>query len=218
MFEDRGSYALWRARHDDVELRFVGRGPRAEREQTLRAIGVADTPVAWAKQVHGAAVLAARAGECGRGDALATEQRALALAVATADCVPVLLASRRAVAAVHAGWRGLVAGVLPAASAALADSGALRAWIGPAIGACCYEVGDDVAREVVGASHADVAQLGPRGKPHLDLAAAARWQLEASGIRDVELLVSCTYCDPRWWSYRRDGAAAGRNLAFIWRA
>jgi copper oxidase (laccase) domain-containing protein len=70
---------------------------------------------------------------------------------------------------------------------------------------------------VVAATTAAIARSGPRGRPLLDLAAAARYQLEAAGVGSIELLVSCTRCDPRWWSYRREGKSAGRNLAFVWR-
>jgi YfiH family protein len=216
-FEERGSYPCWRGERGGAEVRFTGRGPRAEREETLRAIGEGEPAAAWARQVHGATLLAARRGPCGEGDALFTARSGLALSVATADCVPVLLSSPAGVAAVHAGWRGLVAGVLAPAVAALGDPAATHAWIGPAIGLCCYEVGEEVASAVGAASGAPSAVRGPRGRPHLDLAAAARAQLERAGVASVDLLVSCTRCDERLWSYRRDGAAAGRNLAFVWR-
>ena len=212
-----GPYPCWRGEREGVEARFVGRGPDADREATLAAIGEGGLAVAWTKQVHGAALREAAPGGCGEGDALATAATGLALAISTADCVPVLLASPRRIAAVHAGWRGLAAGVLAPAIAALGDPSAIHAWIGPAIGQCCYEVGDEVAAAVVGATTAEVARPGPRGRPLLDLAAAARCQLEAAGVGSVALLVSCTRCDPRWWSYRRDGKGAGRNLAFVWR-
>jgi hypothetical protein len=214
--ESRGGYSLWRTSRAGVEVRFAGRGPRAERQSTLEALGES-LPVAWAKQVHGATLLRARAGECGAGDALFAAEPGLALAIATADCLPVLLASPQGVAAVHAGWRGLAHGVLAPAIAALGAPAEVAAWIGPAIGQCCYEVGDEVAQQVADASSIAVTQPGPRGRPHLDLAAAARHQLEAAGISQVELLISCTQCDQRLWSYRRDGKGAGRNLAFIWR-
>lgn len=217
-FEHCDGFPVWRATRGAVAVRFAGRGPRLERGETLRAIGAPDLPVAWAKQVHGAALLTARPGVCGEGDALSTAESGLALAIATADCVPVLLSGPAGIAAVHAGWRGLVAGVLAGAMAALGDPAAVHAWIGPAIGLCCYEVGAEVADAVVAASAPEVANPLGRDKAHLDLAAAARHQLERAGVRSVELLISCTRCDPRLWSYRRDGKGAGRNLAFIWRA
>ena len=123
--ESRGGYSLWRTSRGGVEIRFAGRGPRAERGATLDALGES-LPVAWAKQVHGANLLLARPGECGEGDALFTAEPGLALSIAIADCVPVLLASPQGVAAVHAGWRGLAQGVLGPAVAAIATPGPSR--------------------------------------------------------------------------------------------
>jgi YfiH family protein len=107
-------------------------------------------PEGWAylNQVHGAAVrCVASAGNHGDGDSLVTTREMLPLMVATADCVPVAIEADGAVALVHAGWRGAIAGVLPATISVLSRKGLapLRAAIGPAIGPCCYEVGDDVA-------------------------------------------------------------------------
>jgi hypothetical protein len=202
-----------------VEVRFTGRGPANDREAVLRAIEPSAPPVAWAKQVHSAVALPARPGFCGEGDALFTEEPGLALSVVTADCVPVLLAGPQGLAAVHAGWRGIADGVIPAALERMkGQPGEWTAWVGPAIGACCYEVGEDVAMRVVAASGPEVAVPGPAGRPHLDLPGAARRQLEAAGVRDVIVLPRCTRCDgERLWSYRREGKAAGRNMGFIWR-
>ena len=211
---------VWKARHGDVEVRFTGRGPSRDREEALRAIAPEAPPLAWAKQVHSAVALPARPGACGKGDALFTEDAGIALSVATADCVPVLLAGPRGHAAIHAGWRGIAAGVIPAALEKLrGDRAEWTAWVGPAIGACCYEVGEDVAAQVVAASAPEFAISGPEGKPHLDLAGAVRHQLAAGGVGQVIVLPRCTRCDEETlWSYRREGKRAGRNLAFIWRA
>jgi copper oxidase (laccase) domain-containing protein len=90
--------------------------------------------------------------------------------------------------------------------------------VGPAIGACCYEVGEEVAARVVAASAPEVAVAGPAGRPHLDLPHAARLQLAAAGVAEVIVLPRCTRCDEEnLYSYRREGRRAGRNLAFIWR-
>ena len=70
---------------------------------------------------------------------------------------------------------------------------------------------------MIAATTPEIARPGPRGRPLLDLAAAARTQLETAGVGTIELTISCTQCDERLWSYRRDGKGAGRNLAFIWR-
>lgn len=220
--EVQGGYWVWAASGavDGVEVRFVGRGPRRPADGVLAAVGApAGVAAAWARQVHSARVLPARAGLCGEGDALWSGETGLALAVATADCVPVILAGDGATAAVHAGWRGIASGVVAAAVAALpADPAGLTAWIGPAIGPCCYEVGQEVASRVVTATAPEVARPGPAGRPHLDLPAAVRCQLARAGVQAVHSAGGCTRCDDqRLFSYRREGRGAGRNLALVWR-
>jgi polyphenol oxidase len=216
---ERGTW-VWKTRRGDVEVRFTGRGAPNDREEALRTIAPSAPPLAWAKQVHSAVALPARPGACGEGDALFTEEAGIALSVVTADCVPILIAGPHGLAAIHAGWRGIVAGVVPAALERLQDSPQkLTAWIGPAIGACCYEVGDDVAERVIAASGPEVAIPGPAGKPHLDLTGAVRLQLAAAGVEEVVACPGCTRCDQeKLWSYRREGQRAGRNFAFIWRS
>lgn len=214
---------VWRAGRPGVAAAFVGRGPGGSREEVLSRVAGAPREVAWVRQVHSAVALPAAAGECGEGDALFTRRTGLALAVATADCVPVLLAGPEGVAAIHAGWRGLAGGVIPrTVEAATGELGGERsewnAWVGPAIGACCYEVGYEVAAGVAGRGDAETMTSGPSGRPHLDLPGAARNQLLAAGIGTVFAPPRCTRCDEdHLWSYRREGKAAGRNLAFIWR-
>lgn len=207
-----------------VQVRFVGRGPGGTREEILHRVEGRRVPVAQAKQIHSERVLAGREGFVGQGDALWTDRPGLALSVITADCVPVLLAGRdgRRIAAIHAGWRGIVAGVVERAIETLAvPAGELDAWIGPAIGVCCYEVGEEVAEEVVAATGPEVAvaghRLGPGRRPHLDLPGAVRHQLVRAGIERPRIVVRCTRCDPeRLWSYRREGAGGGRNVAYVW--
>ncbi len=218
--ELRQGFTVWTADWGAVRPAFVGRGPSANRGAALAAASP-DHPLpalAWPRQVHSARVLEAQPGECGEGDAVVTEERGLALAVATADCVPVLIAGERRLAAVHAGWRGLAAEVVARAVEALGEPAtALRAAIGPAIGPCCYEVGEDVAGAVAAVSDPAVVLPGRGARPHLDLQAAARHQLARLGVR-ADIVARCTRCHPQeLWSYRRDGAAAGRNLAFLWR-
>lgn len=214
--EWRDGYPVWAGSDGAVEVRFVGRWGSQGPGETLRGIGE-ERGVAWARQVHSARVVQAEGeGEAGTGDALVSGRVGLALAVATADCVPVLVAGEREVTAVHAGWRGIAAGVVGEALKGL--EGDLTAWVGPAIGACCYEVGEEVAQQVVEASAPSVARPSPGGKPYLDLQAAAGHQLRAAGVREVRTLAVCTRCSPdTLWSYRRDGAGTGRNFAFIWR-
>ncbi|MCP3959222.1 MAG: peptidoglycan editing factor PgeF [bacterium] len=208
----------WRESDGEVEVRFTGKGPRLSREALFRRLLPADTEPAWLRQIHSAEVLDGLPGGDRSGDALVTGRRRLALSVVTADCVPVLIAGDSRIAAVHAGWRGLAQSILPATlerAGVAAES--LTAWIGPAIGSCCYEVGHDVAEQVCAAASPDVAGDGPRGRPHLDLVAAARWQLQSRGVTDVRCVDFCTRCDAeRLYSYRRDGKGAGRNVAAIW--
>ena len=209
-----GGHWVWRARKGDVEIRFTGRGTEGDREEILGRIEPEAPPVAWAKQFHSAHVLPARPGRCGEGDALFGDDPDLALSVVTADCVPVLLSGPQGLAAVHAGWRGLVGGVIPATLERM--GGAETAWIGPTIGPCCYEVGEEVAEQVAAVGGTVVP--GPAGRPHLDLVAAARHQLQASGVGEIHSVASCTRCEAeRLYSYRREGKGVGRNVAFIWR-
>ena len=173
-------------------------------------------PLATLKQVHSAACVpaAGRSGVIGEGDALLEDTPGSTVAVKTADCVPLLLADvrHRAVAAVHAGWRGTVEGIATRAMEAMRDRfgtgpADLHAAIGPAIGACCYEVGPEVA-----------AQFGLAGRAHVDLAAANREQLIRAGIDPARIYAAglCTMCHPsEFHSFRRDREAAGRMYSFI---
>ena len=224
-------YWVWRGRAGGAEVRFVGRRVEGadedpQHEQVLRTVG-AEMPVAWADQVHSVEVLAARRGRCGEGDALVGGEQGLALSVVTADCVPVMIAAGTRVAAIHAGWRGVAGEIVPAAIARLvaeaeaagqiADPATWSAWIGPAIGPCCYQVGPDVADRVAAASTPEAVVPRP-GRPHLDLPVAVLAQLVRAGLGTVRPLLWCTRCTPdRLHSYRREGPTTGRNLAFIWR-
>ena len=178
-------------------------------------------PAAELDQIHSAEVHAASAGCTGRfaaGDALVTAEPGLWLAVRTADCVPILLAdpAHRAVAAVHAGWRGTAAEIVRATLERLVrqfgtDLGQVVAVIGPAIGACCYQVGPEV--------HARFTRwASPAAAGHLDLAEVNRAQLLACGVEPsrVEILGACTRCDPeRFFSYRRDPGETRRMRSAI---
>ena len=174
-------------------------------------------------QVHGAAVVEAPWEGRPPGDAAVAAAPGLLLGVQTADCLPVLLVDpgRRLVAAVHAGWRGTAAGVASRAVEALVARGsrpeALVAALGPAVGACCYEVGEEV-REAFGASGAAFFRPGSRGRPHLDVRAANERQLLGAGLLPGALhhVADCTRCRADLYhSYRRDGRAAGRMISFV---
>jgi hypothetical protein len=172
------------------------------------------------RQVHGSAVRRAPWQGRPEADAAVADQPGLLLGIETADCLPVLIADprRRAVAAAHAGWRGTAAGVARAAVIALRDGGSepadLVAALGPAIGPCCYEVGEELRVEFA----PEFFRPGPRGKPHLDVRAANRAQLEAAGLRPERIhgVDECTYCRPdRYHSYRREGKGAGRMISYV---
>ncbi len=215
--EPRGGYPVWSDRAEGIEVRFVGRGPAGSRTHILRAVSGGEMELAWLEQTHSARVLEARPGRCGRGDALVTRRPGLALSVAAADCVPVVVAGAGRVAVVHAGWRGIAAGVVDRAVERLGEAAGLQAWIGPAIGPCCYEVGPEVARRVEAASGPSAVRAGERGRPHLDLPGAVGLQLAARGVDRVRDFATCTRCHPELlWSYRGEGPAAGRNLTFAW--
>jgi YfiH family protein len=178
-------------------------------------------------QVHGAVVLSADSGcALGEADASVATRPGVAVGVVTADCVPVLVsAGGGAVAAVHAGWRGLARGVIPRALEALAAAApgaGLVAAIGPSIGACCYEVDAPVVeamRERFGAAAEGALRPVRPGHALLDLAALARAALLAAGVPAASIGVvagACTRCDAeRFHSFRRDGPRAGRLLSWI---
>jgi YfiH family protein len=159
--------------------------------------------LAQGRQVHGTRVAVDGQG-IEEADGQATTARDVAAIVLVADCLPVALAGPDAVAMVHAGWRGLAAGVLEVGVEAV---GAVSAAIGPGIGPCCYEVGDDV-RAVFGTSQRT-----------LDLKAIARARLQAAGVRDVHDCGLCTSCDSeRFFSHRRDRGVTGRQAGLAWRS
>jgi YfiH family protein len=184
--------------------------------RVARDLGVAGLETARISQVHGADVVWARSpGAAGQADAVITDVPGLLIAVRTADCVPILVAGEGVVAAIHAGWRGLAAGVIPTAIAELQGRGPLTAVVGPSICMDCYEVGEEVvegiARWVSPTHFVDRS----REKPHVDGGAAAVAQLQAAGVAHVEQLKLCTRCDARLWSHREEGSAAGRQAAVV---
>ncbi|MEE2778314.1 MAG: peptidoglycan editing factor PgeF [Acidobacteriota bacterium] len=214
----REGHWCWPAVARCAELRFYGRatfGEESAIETDLRNAGLA---IAYLRQKHTARVVSvAAAGDAGAADALITTRPGLALRIATADCVPILLVGEGVVAAVHAGWRGIAADIVGRTLDQWPDKALPRAVIGPAIGPCCYEVGDDVARDVADASTPQVVVEGPSDQPHLDLHRAVMDQLARAGVDRIDSVPACTRCEPeRLWSYRREGPRAGRNLAFVW--
>jgi polyphenol oxidase len=159
--------------------------------------------LAQGRQVHGTRVVVDGQG-IEDADGQVTTARGVAATVLVADCLPVALAGADGVGVVHAGWRGLAAGVLEAGVQA---TGAVAAAIGPGIGPCCYEVGDDVR-----------AAFGTQG-PTLDLKAVARARLQAAGVQEIHDCGLCTACDPeRFFSHRRDRGVTGRQAGLAWRS
>lgn len=195
----------------------------ANRQRLRKLLGLAVEPC-WLAQVHGANVVTAD--DCDVppvADASTSRERGRVCAVLTADCLPLLLCSRAGdcVAAVHAGWRGLAAGVIEATLEAMATpAGEVLAWLGPAIGPAAYEVGDEVRTRFVETDKRAAAafQANERGRWQVDLYALARNRLRAAGVSDITGGRHCTYTEPeRFYSHRRAGRC-GRTAALIWLA
>jgi purine-nucleoside/S-methyl-5'-thioadenosine phosphorylase / adenosine deaminase len=197
------------------------------RARFVAAVGAPGWPLIKLKQVHSGIVVdiedSSAAGDAVEGDAAVTETRGVMLGVQTADCVPVLLADSegRVAGAVHAGWRGTEARVVAAAVARLKEKlriepESLIAAIGPHIGVCCLEVGEEVAAKFVDSEV--VVRRAEWPKPHLDLQTANRNQLLMSGIPAAQIETSslCTKCRADLFhSYRRDGKSMGHMLSVI---
>jgi len=187
----------------------TGTGDRAETVEENRriacaALGLDASLLAFNRQVHSPNVHRASAGDRGApGDGLWTDEPLLPMLAMSADCLPIAIARRegpRALAVVHAGWRGLAEGVVAAGADAI-GAGAKAAVIGPAVGPCCYEVGAEVA-----ALFADDLTVDRR----LDLWTAAERALRAAGVEHVERTDLCTRCHPElFFSHRRSGTARG---------
>jgi hypothetical protein len=147
-------------------------------------------------------------------DGQATSVVGVGAMVLTADCLPVALGTNGAVAMVHAGWRGLAAGILEEGVRVVREIGGegdIVAIVGPGAGPCCYEVGE----EVHAAFGADHRAHSPHSRP-IDLKAIARDRLLAVGVTEVQDVAACTICDERFFSYRREDTRAGRQGGVAW--
>ncbi len=207
--------------------RNVGDAPEAVAENHRRfakAVGYAPERLFESSQVHGARVLRVDGAEVAatrieEADGLICTTPGDAVAVRVADCVPVLLAApgRGVVAAVHAGWRGVAKRIVDEALAGIgADVGEVIAAVGPCIGGCCFEVGDEVAAEIAAASVDSVVLRGAGARPRVDLRSAVEWQLRRAGVGAIGHVGGCTVCDvARFHSFRRDGKSSGRLLGAI---
>lgn len=207
-FSDRRGGHSWPP-YDSLNLALrTGDDPDAVAANRALVERVLGRPLALARQVHGRTVLEVEpggAGVLGEADVLVARRPGALLAVLTADCAAVVLLGRRGLAAVHAGWRGLVGGALEAGIAAVAP--VRSAWVGPAIRGCCYEVGPEVT-----------AAFAARGLPlagpgRVDVSDAALELLRRAGVGDVARADTCTHHDERYFSHRRDGVT-GRQGAF----
>lgn len=198
-------------------------GDRAEAvDENLRRLAKAanGSELLTITQVHGVELSHDRGGI--DADGLWSARRGVALGIRTADCLPVLIEDRagRRVAAVHAGWRGVIGLIAVKMVERFAELGSpkdqLRVALGPAIQRCCFEVDGELPERFEGAFGPSVVVEG-FAKPHLDLSLAVRVSLEAAGVlpEHIEVLPQCTHCDERFFSHRRDRGVTGRQLSFI---
>ncbi|MFJ4540774.1 peptidoglycan editing factor PgeF [Streptomyces tibetensis] len=198
---------------------------RTNRDLAAKSLGVEPDRVVWMNQVHGADVAVVdgpwgSSAEIPSVDAIVTTRRGLALAVLTADCVPVLLADPVAgvAAAAHAGRPGMIAGVVPAALRAMTELGAepsrLVARTGPTVCGRCYEVPEAMRAEVSAVEPAAYAETS-WGTPAVDVSAGVHAQLERLGVRDREQSPVCTLESRDHFSYRRD-RTTGRLAGYVW--
>lgn len=190
----------------------------------------------YPKQVHGTEILEASeikvlpTGERSKADGIYTQKASQRIGVQTADCVPLLLASEsgRTVMALHAGWRGLTAGIVMSGvqkMKTLNPKESVFAVIGPSIAPCHYEVGPELVQAIsnpsLGLSGEEIASClthGVRDRYFLDLQTAGIFFLVHSGLKPKQISIfrSCTFCHPEFWhSFRRDASSSGRNWSWI---
>ena len=210
-FADRRG-GVSKAPYDELNLAAKGGDRAADALENRRRVGVAagfdPAAIVLPRPVHGAdvaTVVPGRTVEIPAADGLTTAVPGTVLGLLTADCAAVVLAANDGVAILHAGWRGLAGGIVEAGVAAVGP--VWRAWVGPAIRDCCYEVGP----EVVDALR---ARGLPAGANRVDVARAAEAALRSAGVTRVVVVDTCTGCNPDYFSYRRD-RVTGRQGAFV---
>jgi hypothetical protein len=199
------------------------------RRRFLTGLGLEPRGLFVVEQVHGVDLLDVDDRVPGQTedleyDGLVTTRPGFTVGVTTADCLPILLAAKngRAVAALHAGWRGLAAGIVARGVAAVCSRagcapGELWAAVGPGIAACCFEIGPEVVSAFLANGFpGDFFLLASSGRRHGDLSGLAAWTLAQEGVADVHRLPGCTFCEPQmYFSYRRDGWPNGLLLSVI---
>jgi purine-nucleoside/S-methyl-5'-thioadenosine phosphorylase / adenosine deaminase len=226
-----GPHAFWTDRHGGVSAApydtanlatHVGDAPdavRANRERLARAHELAPPDEwVWLDQVHGADVATVTGpGARPTADAAVTAVPGIPLVVLTADCAPIAIVADDAIGVVHAGWRGLVAGVVPAAVDALrgVGTGTVRAVIGPCIRPSHYEFGADDLAAVASRLGDGVVGETVDGRPALDLAAGVRVAFAECGVDDVADDGACTYAETRFFSHRRDGVTGRQAVVAV---
>ncbi|WP_421682372.1 peptidoglycan editing factor PgeF [Stutzerimonas urumqiensis] len=192
----------------------------ANRRSLMYALGCQP---AWLEQVHGTEVVQADPSRRATADASWSDRPGIACSILTADCLPVLFCDRAGtrVAAAHAGWRGLAAGVLERTLQALdVEPDEVLVWLGPAIGPAAFEVGPEVRDAFVDHQAEATTAFRPSARPGrlmADLYALARLRLAAQGVLAVHGEGACTFSDPRFYSYRRQ-SRTGRFASLIWLA
>jgi YfiH family protein len=214
-------------------LRFRDDTAAADWAELSRRLSTPEDRIVRVSQVHGRKVLVIdhvrspwKPGETHEADAIVSTDPTLAIAVRVADCVPILIADRagRVVAAVHAGWRGTCAGVASATIEAIEELGVppsdVVATIGPSMGGCCYQVDDKVRTAFLSMTPDSVEWFSEDGPGHwkLDLWKANTDQLAAAGVpaESIHVMGVCTkHNNDQCWSYRGDGANAGRMVAAV---
>ena len=185
-----------------------GRNDDSARREISSALAIS-SDWAYVDQVHGVQILTVdHNGNHGSADGMHTRTEALPLAIGTADCVPVALVGGGMVAMLHAGWRGVAGGIVDRALAAQTPGTFHTAVIGPHIGPCCYEIGDEVVEAVGGFAATTTA-----GTTSVDLKAAIVAQIDQRvAVEDVS---ACTMCDDRFASHRRNGTPV-RQVSLAW--
>lgn len=219
---ERGSPARYGSLNLATHVGDDAEAVRDSRRRLRAALRLPDEP-RWLDQVHGTRVVDLDREEAGTADGAVTARPGVVCAVLTADCLPVLLCDREGarVGVAHAGWRGLLNGVLPAAVGAFSGPAAnVVAWLGPAIGPSAYEVGADVRDAFLERSPAAERHFAAngRGRWQADLYGLARDALAAAGVESVHGGGFCTYTEAeRFFSHRRE-APCGRMATLIWLA